>query len=61
MLTAALFTIARLFRTTEMRKKPKCPWMEERISKIRSLHTMNCCSLFKEEGNPVTGSNRDEP
>ena len=41
-----LFT-ATFFKVTKMSKQPKCPLMDEQISKLQSIDTMECYSAFK--------------
>ena len=51
-------SIATLYITN--RKTDQCPEADESIKKIWSTGTVECNSVFKIEGNPVTGSNMDE-
>ena len=53
MLTAALFTIAKIW------KQPKCPSTEEWIKKMWYIYTVKYYSAIKKEQNNVICSNMD--
>ena len=55
MFIAALFTIAKTW------KQPKCPSTEEWIKKMWYIHTMECYSAIKKEGNPAFCNHMDRP
>ena len=55
MFTAALFTIAKMW------KQPKCLWMDERIKKVWHTHTGILFILKKEENTAAICNSADNP
>lgn len=53
--------IAALFTITKIWKPSKCPLVDERIKKMRSVYTLEWYAVFKQEGGSDTYNNIDEP
>ena len=55
-----IFIVA-LFTTAKRWEQPKCPSTDERINKMRYIHTIEYYSGIKKEWNSDTYSNMNEP